>query len=38
MADDPAGGAFEIEIIGQRRPATLLHEPVLDPQGARMRG
>jgi dimethylglycine dehydrogenase len=28
---------FEIEIIGERRPATLLHEPVLDPQGQRMR-
>jgi dimethylglycine dehydrogenase len=35
VADDP--GEFEIEIIGQRRPATLLHEPVLDPQGLRMR-
>ena len=38
VADDPSQGAFEIEIIGQRRPATLLHEPVLDPQGHRMRG
>ena len=28
---------FEIEIIGSRRPATLQHEPVLDPQGLRMR-
>lgn len=28
---------FEIEIIGRRRPATLQHEPVLDPQGLRMR-
>jgi dimethylglycine dehydrogenase len=37
VASDPAGGDFEIEIIGQRRPATLLHEPVLDPQGVRMR-
>ncbi len=37
VADDPSGGDFEIEIIGQRRPATLLHEPVLDPQGLRMR-
>jgi dimethylglycine dehydrogenase len=33
-----SGGDFSIEIIGQRRPATLLHEPVLDPQGLRMRG
>ena len=36
VADDP--GEFEIEIIGRRRPATLLHEPVLDPSGERMRG
>jgi len=28
---------FEIEIIGRRRPATLQHEPVLDPEGLRMR-
>ena len=34
-ADAP--GEFEIEIIGRRRPATLLHEPVLDPAGERMR-
>lgn len=32
-----AAGRFEIEIIGRRRPATLLHEPVLDPGGTRMR-
>ena len=31
------GTGFEIEIIGRRRPATLQHEPVLDPQGLRMR-
>lgn len=37
VADDPGEGGFEIEIIGQRRPATLLTEPVLDPQGQRMR-
>jgi dimethylglycine dehydrogenase len=35
VADADSG--FEIEIIGQRRPATLLREPVLDPQGLRMR-
>ncbi|NNE11956.1 MAG: GcvT family protein [Ilumatobacter sp.] len=34
---DEGNGRFEIEIIGRRRPATLLHEPVLDPQGDRMR-
>jgi dimethylglycine dehydrogenase len=28
---------FEIEIIGRRRPAVIRHEPVLDPQGLRMR-
>jgi hypothetical protein len=28
---------FEVEIIGQRRPARLLPEPVLDPAGHRMR-
>jgi dimethylglycine dehydrogenase len=37
VAADPGSGAFEIEIIGRRRPARLLHEPVLDPEGLRMR-
>jgi dimethylglycine dehydrogenase len=32
-----AESGFEIEIIGRRRPARLVHEPVLDPQGLRMR-
>jgi dimethylglycine dehydrogenase len=37
-ATDAAGDSgFEIEIIGRRRPARLQHEPVLDPQGLRMR-
>jgi dimethylglycine dehydrogenase len=31
------GSGLEIEIIGHRRPARLLHEPVLDPSGHRMR-
>jgi len=35
LADADAG--FEIEIIGRRRPAKLQHEPVLDPEGLRMR-
>ena len=35
LADAPGG--FEIEIIGRRRPATLRHEPTLDPSGSRMR-
>jgi dimethylglycine dehydrogenase len=33
-----AGGNFEIEIIGERRPAKLQHAPLFDPEGARMRG
>ncbi|MFN8022454.1 MAG: FAD-dependent oxidoreductase [Acidimicrobiales bacterium] len=32
-----AESGFEIEIIGRRRPATIRHEPMLDPQGLRMR-
>ncbi len=30
-------GAFEIEIIGDRRKATIITEPLFDPEGARMR-
>ncbi len=33
--DDPR--SFEVEIIGHRRPARLLTEPVFDPRGERMR-
>tara|TARA_B100000676_G_C18087433_1_gene856277 strand:+ start:5111 stop:5359 length:249 start_codon:yes stop_codon:yes gene_type:complete len=29
---------FEIEILGDRRPATLVTEPLFDPAGERMRG
>ena len=36
LAHDGTTG-FEIEIIGQRRPAKLQPEPVLDPSGSRMR-
>ncbi len=32
-----AGSGFEIEIIGQRRPATRLDVPAFDPDGIRMR-
>jgi dimethylglycine dehydrogenase len=35
--DGPGGTGFEIEIIGQRRPARLQPEPLFDPQGLRMR-
>lgn len=37
IATDPGDTPFEVEIIGRRLPATLLHEPVLDPTGERMR-
>jgi dimethylglycine dehydrogenase len=33
-----AGAGFEIEIIGERRGATVIGEPLFDPAGARMRG
>ncbi|MGQ0676668.1 MAG: GcvT family protein [Rhodospirillales bacterium] len=33
-----AGDGFEIEIIGERRPAKLLSQPPHDPKGERMRG
>jgi len=36
MAGD--GARFEIEILGDRRPAVLVAEPLLDPAGVRMRG
>jgi dimethylglycine dehydrogenase len=32
------GRAVEIEILGDRRPARLVSEPLFDPDGARMRG
>ncbi len=31
------GAGFEIEILGQRRPATLVTRPLFDPDGQRMR-
>jgi dimethylglycine dehydrogenase len=36
MAGD--GEAFEIEILGHRRPAKITAEPLFDPNGSRMRG
>jgi len=36
-APDAAGGRFEIEVVGRRRPARIHHEPLHDPQGLRMR-
>ncbi|MCH8002011.1 MAG: GcvT family protein [Proteobacteria bacterium] len=32
------GAAFEIEILGEMRPARLVTEPLFDPRGERMRG
>ena len=32
------GAAFEIEILGEKRAATLITQPLLDPRGERMRG
>ncbi len=32
------GARFEIEILGDLRPARLVAEPLFDPQGERMRG
>ncbi len=37
LAGTVAHGAFEIEILGERRPATIIAEPLFDPSGARMR-
>ena len=38
LAVDTGPGAFEIEILGERRAATIAPEPLFDPQGRRMRG
>ena len=38
LAADLGSGAFEIEIIGDRRGATILPDPPFDPEGKRMRG
>ncbi len=35
---DRANGHFEIEILGERRNASMLREPLFDPAGERMRG
>ncbi len=37
-AEDGGSGCFEIEIIGDRRPAAMLSGPLWDPDGTRMRG
>jgi dimethylglycine dehydrogenase len=38
LADDLADGAFDIEIMGDMRKATIIIEPPFDPEGKRMRG
>jgi dimethylglycine dehydrogenase len=37
LAGETARGVFEIEILGERRVATILSEPLFDPDGRRMR-
>jgi dimethylglycine dehydrogenase len=37
LAGETAERAFEIEILGERRAATILPAPLFDPAGARMR-
>ena len=37
LAADTAPGAFEIEILGDRRTATIAPQPLFDPRGERMR-
>ena len=37
LAADVRAHAFEVEILGDRRPASILAEPPFDPSGARMR-
>ena len=35
---EDGGAEFTVEILGERRAATLLREPILDPRGERIRG
>ncbi len=37
LANDTGTGRFEVEILGERRPATIILDPLFDPTGARMR-
>jgi len=37
LATDTAKSAFEIEILGERRKATIITEPLFDPEAKRMR-
>lgn len=38
LAGNTSAGAFQIEIIGENRKATIITEPPFDPEGKRMRG
>jgi dimethylglycine dehydrogenase len=38
LANDLGKGAFDIEIIGEQRKATIIVDPPFDPKGERMRG
>jgi len=38
LSEDASDGMFEIEILGQRRPARIAVEPPFDPAGEKMRG
>ena len=38
LGGDAAAGAFEVEILGENRKATILTGPPFDPKGERMRG
>ncbi len=38
LANETASGFFEIEILGQRRKATILSKPPFDPEGLKMKG
>jgi dimethylglycine dehydrogenase len=37
LAGTLGAGAFEIEIIGEQRKATITPQPLFDPEGKRMR-
>ncbi len=37
LANEKGPRSFDIEILGDRRPATIILEPLFDPQGERMR-
>jgi dimethylglycine dehydrogenase len=37
LSSESSQRAFEIEILGERRPATIISEPLFDPEGLRMR-